>query len=436
MAYEVSYDSDTEDEQFTQRHPNRAPRGVRMAGDGRYVAPYLQSRSEMEAQIHKLEQEAYSAVLRAFKAQSDYLTWDQEGLMTELRKELRVSDDENRKLLARVNADATIRSIREWRQAGGQQAVDPIITPTVSGSRKKQKTSHSVPFQSMQPSSSAGKRGSASGGRGRMRRLGQQLPGLSSVNSMQYRSGPPGRGQFISHGSSTFGASDHTEDSLIGRKVRIRWPEDNTFYEAVITQYDSLQGRHALVYYKDTPKETWEWVDLKEISPEDIRFDGEDPGIFHRAGVGSAQGRGLFPCSGRGRESLNNEPIRELPPSQNGTVKNDSDDIELRDTQSLITEVEKVLDANQPDRAEIEKAKLMLKEHEQALVNAIAKLRDASDGESDGEQQFAQRQSMERNRQGGDMGEMRRGRADDPPAEGGGRMALDNQQDDEYIDDI
>lgn len=29
----------------------------------------------MEAQIHHLEQEAYCAVLRAFKAQSDALTW-------------------------------------------------------------------------------------------------------------------------------------------------------------------------------------------------------------------------------------------------------------------------------------------------------------------------------------------------------------------------
>lgn len=29
----------------------------------------------MEVQIHLLEQEAYSAVLRAFKAQSDALTW-------------------------------------------------------------------------------------------------------------------------------------------------------------------------------------------------------------------------------------------------------------------------------------------------------------------------------------------------------------------------
>jgi hypothetical protein len=30
---------------------------------------------DMEVQIHQLEQDAYSAVLRAFKAQSDALTW-------------------------------------------------------------------------------------------------------------------------------------------------------------------------------------------------------------------------------------------------------------------------------------------------------------------------------------------------------------------------
>ncbi|GKV34578.1 hypothetical protein SLEP1_g42941 [Rubroshorea leprosula] len=58
----------------------------------------------MEAQIHQLEQEAYCAVLRAFRAQFDAITWEKEGLITELRKELRVSDDEHRELLSKVNA--------------------------------------------------------------------------------------------------------------------------------------------------------------------------------------------------------------------------------------------------------------------------------------------------------------------------------------------
>ena len=31
--------------------------------------------TDMETQIHQLEQEAYSSVLRAFKAQADLITW-------------------------------------------------------------------------------------------------------------------------------------------------------------------------------------------------------------------------------------------------------------------------------------------------------------------------------------------------------------------------
>jgi hypothetical protein len=40
------------------------------------------------------------------------LPQEKESLITELRKELRVSDEEHRELLARVNADDMIRRIR------------------------------------------------------------------------------------------------------------------------------------------------------------------------------------------------------------------------------------------------------------------------------------------------------------------------------------
>lgn len=91
----------------------------------------------METQIHIIEQEAYFSVLRAFKAQSDAITWvlaisdslfsrsldsfilspffvfqEMESLITELRKELRVSDEEHRELLSRVNSDDMILRIR------------------------------------------------------------------------------------------------------------------------------------------------------------------------------------------------------------------------------------------------------------------------------------------------------------------------------------
>lgn len=37
--------------------------------------PRMQGETDMEAQIHHLEQEAYSSVLRAFKAQADAISW-------------------------------------------------------------------------------------------------------------------------------------------------------------------------------------------------------------------------------------------------------------------------------------------------------------------------------------------------------------------------
>lgn len=30
-------------------------------------------------------------------------------------------------------------------------------------------------------------------------------------------------------------------ESYIGRRVRTKWPEDNTFYEAVITKYNPVE---------------------------------------------------------------------------------------------------------------------------------------------------------------------------------------------------
>ncbi|XVF69721.1 hypothetical protein PTKIN_Ptkin11bG0104900 [Pterospermum kingtungense] len=406
---------------------NRFQRGGRSAaGNGRSAvvgsAPLPRMHGDMETQIHIIEQEAYCSVLRAFKAQSDALTWEKESLITELRKELRVSDEEHRELLLRVNSDDIIRRIREWRRASGlqpgmlstsQPPHDPVPSPTVSGSRKKQKTSQSVAslsmdapspalLPSMQPSSSALRRGPPSGAKSK-----------KSKSSMQYpHPGLPGRPQAPNRTSSgAFATKEPAEaapyDPLIGRKVWTRWPEDNHFYEAVITDYNPVEGRHALVYDINTTDETWEWVNLKEISPEDIRWEGDDPGISRRGGR-PGPGRGIKKSmargagvagAGRGRGNLKGQAKKDFPSAQNGVGKKVLGDIEILHTDTLIKEVEKVFGASHPDPVEIEKAKKVLKEHEQALVDAIARLEDASDGESDGEhQRFLQGQSMDQER--------------------------------------
>ena len=69
--------ADTDDD-IPPSDQNRVVRAVRISGSGQSAvisATYSRVQADMEAQIHHLEQEAYRAVLRAFKAQSDQLSW-------------------------------------------------------------------------------------------------------------------------------------------------------------------------------------------------------------------------------------------------------------------------------------------------------------------------------------------------------------------------
>lgn len=106
--------------------------------------------TELEHHIHCLETEAYRSVLKAFISQSDLLTWvsilnllsviqfvsvssillqifslhvsyllnyclclqGKEGLMTDMRKELNVTDLEHGEILAAVNSDESVKRIR------------------------------------------------------------------------------------------------------------------------------------------------------------------------------------------------------------------------------------------------------------------------------------------------------------------------------------
>ncbi|XP_061375301.1 protein EMSY-LIKE 4-like isoform X3 [Gastrolobium bilobum] len=377
MDYEP-YDSSGTDDDLPPTHQNRIPRGGRLAGNGRPAVgsipyPRMYGEIDMETQIHQLEQEAYSSVLRAFKAQADAITWEKESLITELRKELRLSNEEHRELLGRVNADDVIRRIREWRQTGahqpgvlstGQVIHDSIPSPTISASRKKQKIMPSVPSQSFggpspafhpqplaaphQPSSSVAKRGSVPGSKGKKHKPGQVLPGVSSIK--QYpSSGPGGRNQVPNRVTSGIVMGELAEggpfDSLIGRRVRTRWPDDNNFYEAVISDYNPVDGRHNLVYDMGSANETWEWVNLSEISPEDIQWVGEDPGINHGGGYGGSGhgmnrfvGRDSVLGAGRGRGATKGQSRKDFLPSQNGIGKKAPDDIQILHTEMLVKE--------------------------------------------------------------------------------------------------
>jgi len=220
---------------------------------------------------------------------------------------------------------------------------------------------------------------------------GQKIPGGPAVKSIPFSAGPSGRGPVTNRNTSAGLPSEGPQlNPLIGRKVMTRWPDDNSFYEAVITDYDAAKDVYALVYDMNTAHETWEWVDFKEMAPEDVRWEGEEPDLdllgrdapIHGVKKSTSRG-GPMLGAGRGRGPQKNSFKKDYPPSQNGIGKKSSDYIEILHTETLIKEVERVFSAGNPDPLEMERAKKVLKEHEQSLIDAIARLAEASDGEGD-----------------------------------------------------
>ncbi|KAL9233119.1 hypothetical protein vseg_008154 [Gypsophila vaccaria] len=401
MDYEPCPSDNSDTDEGLAAHQNRHQRASHISGNGNPMlgsGPYRRVHRDMEHQIHHLEKEAYCAVLKAFKAQSDAITWDKEGLMTELRKELRVSDDEHRELLFNVDNDDTIRRIREWRQAGGHlnasHPINDVPSPTPSASRRRPRT-----LQPLHPNAAPM----------------QPAPTVPTVPSRGRRPRQFPYGSQVANETPIPGSGEQ----LIGRKVLTRWPDDNHFYEAVVTRYNQSDGRHALVYGMNTPEESFEWVNIMEIPPEDIRWVNEDrglsrrgvpedPGLSHRGvpedlGLSRRGGPedpglprrvvpedpGLSRRGGPGERSIAPVPSaarKKLRNDQQNGVGNMADDIEILHTDTLIKEVEKVVCARNPDRLDIEKAKKMLKDHEDALLEAISRLNYVSDGDSDGDQ--------------------------------------------------
>lgn len=72
-----------------------------------------------------------------------------------------------------------------------------------------------------------------------------QIPVSSSVKSMPYTSTDPVRNRHLFKRSSSDARAEPvgpgTNDPLIGRKVWTRWPADNSFYEALISNYDAAK---------------------------------------------------------------------------------------------------------------------------------------------------------------------------------------------------
>ncbi|CAJ1909011.1 unnamed protein product [Sphenostylis stenocarpa] len=70
----------------------------------------------MDEFVCQLEKEAYYYVLRAFRIQSKDLSWEKEAVLTNLREELRISNDVHRELLRTLTSDETLNHLNNFNR--------------------------------------------------------------------------------------------------------------------------------------------------------------------------------------------------------------------------------------------------------------------------------------------------------------------------------
>uniref|UniRef100_A0A1D1XPP2 Protein EMSY n=1 Tax=Anthurium amnicola TaxID=1678845 RepID=A0A1D1XPP2_9ARAE len=239
--------------------------------------------TDMEFEIHRVETEAYGAVLSAFIAQSDVLSWGKEALISELRKELRVSDVEHREILAKVNADRSVKALRKLhKDASPQQEL-------LSVPRKRLKIAHAP---------------------------------LSS---------PPRHLLHVQTSAAVPLPMAHFRDN--------QWDSSRT----IASQANVGQGICSVPHSKQTSSQ--------------------------------GKGRGSIPVQSSRKGSGPSGYLR------GNVLKSGPNMIEIRATEKLIHEVKRICGGENPDPRQVERAKLILREHERALLEAIAKLPN-DDGES------------------------------------------------------
>lgn len=442
MVYNQSDSDGTDDDDLPPQRVQTVRKG-RPSGNGK-TSVYI------DQLIHQLELDAYTALLRAFSAQSEAITWTKEGLMSDMRKELRVADEQHREILGKVGQDAILKRIRNYRQTGEDHGMpdlshDPSPSPAVSNSRKKQKLGHAAqPLPPPLPSAlkpapplSAPLPSPALSGPAFLRGKKSRSKGVAIAPIVPTRGAPPagatgitpgrggagsGRGAPWSNHKGAGPSTDTRVDPWIGRRVMTRWPEDGTFYEAVVADYNKEDMMYMLAYGYGTKEETWEWVDLKALPKEDVRWldgppvilDGKLPTVVPapagrglgrgmkrgRGGFGGAVGRPKGSGNPRGRPAFSHDkaaaaaaavpvstpqprPWRAAgsgeAPDRNGTDKKVArpQEIQVPDVSAYWKEADEL--EHEEDLEKLESARRMAKEHEEMLQKALVQVGESSD---------------------------------------------------------
>jgi hypothetical protein len=58
---------------------------------------------------------------------------------------------------------------------------------------------------------------------------------------------------------------------LIGHRVKLFWPEEGGWFEAVVSDYNISTDEHALVYNWNTKEESFEWIRVSNLSSHEFK---------------------------------------------------------------------------------------------------------------------------------------------------------------------
>ncbi|KAJ7566230.1 hypothetical protein O6H91_02G093000 [Diphasiastrum complanatum] len=341
-------DTSGTDDDLPASHSGRGSKEVRVIGNGREPTFFQPKFSNTEQFICKLEQDAYKSVLVAFGAQSENISWVKERLMTDLRKELRVSDEQHRELLGKVADDEILHQIQDWRRYNQEQSGCP---PT-----------NGLPYFDIH----------------QIANISQSWKKLKTTNNPQ-----------------AIASSAMPLPSSASKRMPIQ------------RGIKKKGGTHGLVYDVGTEKETWEWINLKEIAHGDLIWVEDSHNVVGKClplesvsigQNGTADGAkkslarsGVATCTGR----VKGHPREHTAPFEKSSLQTTytrartvsagfenslntkrlySESLPL---EALIEEIVRVEEEGDPIKLEM--ARKAVQKREEAICEALADVGDSSD---------------------------------------------------------
>lgn len=205
-----------------------------------------------------LEQEAYMAVMRALAVKP--MDWGKEKLLTDLRKELNITNDQHAQFLGTVMEDEIVLHVRE---KGPSAKVSKDLRKKVEGAK-------STIAGATTPTAKKAKKD-------------KSKPQTGAVASGQ-RKAP----------------SAPKIDEYVGKKVKRWWQDEGAWFDGIVTDYKPEQG-HCIVYDFNTENESFEWYDIRRSTTDEcVVLDGPPVTNQGAAAVGPftpANGSGPSPYS-------------------------------------------------------------------------------------------------------------------------------------------